>query len=557
MQNVHTSWVKPPEQIGGLDHLGSQAPCINIYSELLPGVTNVTDRARYYSLYPWIIFCLDKAGFKNGDDFIERFRRADCLLTLISLRHAIVTQGKADTHQAALVGSIQLSLALKNLVSGQKLKLSEFTNRDKSNSKRYFKNALGGFGQYYFGTLRDLQIISGTAQKEVQLVNETGGKIAQAVSSGVPETLFWQTVENDEVSLQALDSLSSFCHCQLSHNKKEHTELLNLFTSSGSYANLGNLPETIHSRKMGLGFLVRLATEFAEHSYDLTIESFRGSVYTGHLPNSTPLKVGSEMTDLFANWSAYQRNELLSVALQGIFFSILRRYRDEILFKKLRLPDIFALNEWFWEVDLGREILNAAQAADSFSSFSESVLSQMPELKDWGNELHEIQRAEKIIQLSEKKSISKDDLHYITLSSVLILSALHGRRENQEGYSTNIFPHAYFLRYPINLDRFLDTAKNSGVHTSTKNFLKTIGKDWCLEAHIKVALRKLRQQSQSTFRFRPTEIGVELIGESTPVYSSPRFRQAMRILEDLQALNTETRDKADIVSPGIYAPLFL
>lgn len=49
---IVTAWVKPPIQIRGLDHLGVQAPCINIYGRLLPGITNVTDRARYYSFYP-------------------------------------------------------------------------------------------------------------------------------------------------------------------------------------------------------------------------------------------------------------------------------------------------------------------------------------------------------------------------------------------------------------------------------------------------------------------------------------------------------------------------
>lgn len=57
---VETVWLKPPQQIGGLDHLGIQAPCIQIYSQLLPGITNVTDRARYYSFYPWLLSQFEK-----------------------------------------------------------------------------------------------------------------------------------------------------------------------------------------------------------------------------------------------------------------------------------------------------------------------------------------------------------------------------------------------------------------------------------------------------------------------------------------------------------------
>src|SRR4051795_12310397 len=93
-----------PSQIGGLDHLAVQAPCINIYGRLLPGITNVTDRARYYSFYPWLIWSFDQAGFTLYDnDFIERFRRADCLFSLIAERHAAMAGGVFEDHAAAMI----------------------------------------------------------------------------------------------------------------------------------------------------------------------------------------------------------------------------------------------------------------------------------------------------------------------------------------------------------------------------------------------------------------------------------------------------------------------
>ena len=42
------TWVSPPK-LSVVLIAGSQAPCVLIYSQLLPGITNVTDRARYYS----------------------------------------------------------------------------------------------------------------------------------------------------------------------------------------------------------------------------------------------------------------------------------------------------------------------------------------------------------------------------------------------------------------------------------------------------------------------------------------------------------------------------
>jgi hypothetical protein len=38
----------------GLDPLGMQTGSINIYQRLLPGISNVTLRIRYYRVYAWL-----------------------------------------------------------------------------------------------------------------------------------------------------------------------------------------------------------------------------------------------------------------------------------------------------------------------------------------------------------------------------------------------------------------------------------------------------------------------------------------------------------------------
>jgi len=86
--NIITSRLNQPNAIGGLDHLAVQAHCISLYGKMLPGITNVTDRARYYSFYPWVVWSLEKNGHCYGDTFIDLFRKADCLFTLITGRSA-------------------------------------------------------------------------------------------------------------------------------------------------------------------------------------------------------------------------------------------------------------------------------------------------------------------------------------------------------------------------------------------------------------------------------------------------------------------------------------
>lgn len=41
-------------QKSGLDPLGMQAASVNLYQRLVPGISNVTLRIRYYGLYAWL-----------------------------------------------------------------------------------------------------------------------------------------------------------------------------------------------------------------------------------------------------------------------------------------------------------------------------------------------------------------------------------------------------------------------------------------------------------------------------------------------------------------------
>ena len=88
MASPLTAWVKPPQSIKGLDHLGVRAPCERLYAQLVPGITNVTDRARYFSFSPWLIWAVEQhTGRLRQLPFFQILRRADCLLTLVAARH--------------------------------------------------------------------------------------------------------------------------------------------------------------------------------------------------------------------------------------------------------------------------------------------------------------------------------------------------------------------------------------------------------------------------------------------------------------------------------------
>ncbi|MCU1299202.1 MAG: hypothetical protein JWO91_3480 [Acidobacteriaceae bacterium] len=108
---IETDWVSVPRSIRGQDQLGCQTPCELTYSQFLPGITNVTDRARYFSFYPWITWSLDKrCPATNESRYVKLYRRADCLYTLIaaqeSRRSENVRQAEAKIGRLRLLPAV-------------------------------------------------------------------------------------------------------------------------------------------------------------------------------------------------------------------------------------------------------------------------------------------------------------------------------------------------------------------------------------------------------------------------------------------------------------------
>ena len=525
---LSTSWVKPPSQIGGLDHLAVQAPCINIYGKLLPGITNVTDRARYYSFYPWILWALEQRGYKFNDIFIDRFRKADCLFTLIAERHAHVTGTNRDNHSAATVGSLNLSKQISDVREGKPVRLSDYAHREED-KHQYFKNKLGGLGQYYLGVFSELNIMDGSVGSGIKYTNQIGKVLAQAMDSYVLSDLFLETIEEDLVPSDRLDQLSCFCPCQLSNSKEELTLLCDLFFVKGLFADLNMLP-----RRRSLQTILYLANDLAKQKISIDLNQFRGCVYSNALPNGQSWNLPEDLKPNRKRWSIYQRNELLSIATQGLFYALLDTYENS----GQRFDSVDALCRWFVSTPEVERIKDDFNLGKTIGATERECSGWLPELPNWTHSDHEIQQANKIVALcnQEKTPSNRSD---IVKACLKVLLTLKIRSETGEGYGDFLFPGNYFQFYPINLKSFLNYSQNEWKDLSVREWIVWLCSNWGVNVHLQVALRKLRGQSQSTFRIRPSDFGLEVIDVPKAVFTSPRFNQALRILKDIGALVKE------------------
>jgi hypothetical protein len=524
---IETAWVKPPPQVGGLDHLAVQAPCISIYGRLLPGITNVTDRARYYSFYPWLIWALDKAGHREFNDaFIERFRRADCLFCLIAQRHAAVCGGDADDHAAAMVGSDTLASVARSLGADGTIHLSDFSLRSGA-KKRYFASDLGGLGQYYLGVLRELSIIDGDASAGVRYTRQVGAVIAERMDASVNRPLFMKAVDADLVTASELDALHGFCPCQLCNSPSEQEILGELFFVRDRFHDSEALP-----RRRSLQLILQLADLLCAHGQQLSETAFRACTYASSLPGGEPWTISPALSGTHEKWAIYARNELLSVAVQGLFYALLDAYEAS----SLRFDASADIADWFMQQS---ETLEALEVLGPQKTFSECVADSkawLPDLTRWNEPMHEVQLTERITSLS-RASKSAQNRKEIVLAALRTLIALASRADSTDRqYADLVFEADYFRYYPINLESFARNASGNWASTTIHDVLRWLLINWGLEMHLRVALRKLRGQSQSTFRIRPSDRGMEVIAIPPAVHTRPRFNQAVRVLKDIGAL---------------------
>ncbi len=525
--NITTAWVSPPLSIGGLDHLGTQAPCVLIYSQLLPGITNVTDRARYYSFYPWLVWSFDQRYAKNDETrFVEFFRRADCLFTLISERHARTTDRDNERHGVAMVGRVQLLQALDRLQADGPLRLSQYTAQDLPS--RYFKNPMGGLAQYYAGTLSDLKLMDASAKPWIKYTKEFGTPLAEQVNSSIQADLFWEVIESDNVTLVNLDALNAFCACRLSQSINECQTLTDLyFDRNKSYDQEGV------QRRKSLGLILNLAQSLGD-GHDLTESVFRACTYSGALPGRTPWPVPESFRSTLTCWAIYQRNDLLSIACQTVLGLALRELEPQDTASKLAYGSVEAFAEAFSNGEAVSAVASKLSSG-SFGDYLDRLAVSAPPISAWEDDGHEFQVALRMMT----SWMRGDNTETLVERLVTVLALLACRDDlGKPPYGGVAMPPEALADYPINLVSF--RARVATWRLMSFSVFVADLMTWCLNTHLRVALRKLRQTGRSTFHLRPSERGLEVVGEiPPPANTAPRFRQTVQILRDIGAL---TRD---------------
>jgi hypothetical protein len=424
-----------------------------------------------------------------------------------------------------MVGRDTLLDVSRNTLKGDQVDISPFAALE--GPERYFKNRLGGLGQYYFGPLRDLRIldyVDNNPQNPPGYDKDLGLAIAEIFEDGVGGgDAFFEAIEKKKIAKRELEGLAGFCPCFLRSHNAERNLLLDILLGRRE----ADEPAAAVRRKNSLLLLLNLIRDSPEPT-DLGLEGvLRGAAYTGMFQDGTEWKVPESLLRTRMAWGTYQRGELLSVAVQGIFWSILNTIALEHHGRASSAEEIGKIGQ-----ELARRVLGDRADKRSVLDEVENVASTLPAHSQWDMPNHELQLAWRLEEKARHKNPSIEDVSAVFNYSLKLMLALLARNPAKDPYSMYDEDPSSSTDEDINLRSFAHRSVAwSGLTVSTwADWLST---RWGVLRHLQVALRKLRIENRDTFRIRPLDGELRLVEVPRPVFTLPRLSCTRQILRDL------------------------
>ena len=361
-------------------------------------------------------------------------------------------------------------------------------------------------------------------------------------------------MEKDVIDTDMLDSLAAFCPTNLSASPDEHRQLLDIFFARTGYLSQVKTPKDAaahlpienggNQRRRSLALILSLGKALAlEGKETLSEKVFRAAVYAGTLHDATPWTLPEALIETRAAWAIYERNDLFSVACLTVFAACLKQILAEAAQEQTLFASVESFGAHFGESEEIRSALGALSST-TFGELAQTIQQSGPPLEEWEDPKHEFSLAEQLITdwRDAKKPVA--DL-VATAVQLLALLAAH-KASLAEGYGNLLIQESDLRMYSINLVSFRNRVIKW--HSMALPLVVTDLVDWCLNTHLSTALRKLWQTRHSSFHLRPAENGLHVVGDIPgPVRTLPRIWQAIRILEDLGALNQQAGPDGQLI----------
>lgn len=510
--------------VEGLDHLGILVVSTNIYARLLPGVSNLTERARYFGFYAWVLQSFAKSDDTSPDAWRNWIRRHEFTLSAAGI--AAEQDGLAKEAGGGLVGAVVSKRLLKGNPSNGRVDIAEATRLEggKAAKGTYFKNREGGYSQYYKGPMTALGLlrpVEGRKAPDRQLTSYAGVTMAETIE-GIESfrNLREMARSGASVSADELAELGRQVHPgAIPIDGDEATKLRALLAGSDDHLCAGQLPAERSARQHTLAVALDYLGQ-GDDGWSDPVRGFRWAVLERRLEDGRAWTPSEALQPISLAWAAYAQNELFNFSMEKLLWAVLRLLDDGP-----RSPSHVAAR--IADVACHAVAANADRPVLP-KRLGDAVDGHSPPASEacWG--------PEGTWQLFDDLSGSRDVQLTVQLAVRLLLRTAADRTRYHGAHPFAAIPGGLEIvrSREIHLQGWWERV-DAERSADTRSFLERLVIEWVVYRHLRVATRKLASQGDYTFRFRVEGGQLVACGDFEPTLTNPRLRQAFRIMADV------------------------
>ncbi|WP_279483991.1 hypothetical protein [Aureimonas sp. SK2] len=492
----------------GLDPLGMQNTSVSLYQTLLPGISNVTLRIRYYGFYAWLFSAYARrVGDTNPKTWQRFLRRAEALYALTAQRRG---------RETGVAGILWASAKLA--ASGDEVAFAD--DAEPGSPTHYLKQPWGAYGAAYGSQLFETGILAQARDHVIPVPSsQLGEALARCFESerGEITERYIAAIERGVVSLDDLDAFSSLSPSEIPPDSKERQLYQELLLGNESEARPADM-----SRRQSLLLVLILAQQLGRLP---EISDVRWALYAGCLPDGTSLELAPDMDAQRRRWWAYQANDL-----SHICFETLLKFVLDLL---AGYPHGLPLGNL-----IGQAVSKIRDAAEeAYPANWAGLLKQNPPAANASaqdDEDGELKLAITLMKAARQEAACNAECAWAALRLLAVLHNGTRKDEKQIAESFGGYDAAIF-RSILTETRFLD-------EQLTEPFDRTVGRlleERVIRRHLWIALRKLRYQGDYTFLLEADNGRVRLRDLGGPVFTNPRLGPSITFLRDIGLLDAD------------------
>ena len=494
-------WAESSGFIKGRDPMGIQNSSVVVYDALLPGITNLTQRIRYYGFYCWLLRAFDalgeeyKTSYKRQYDFI---RRAE--LTLAFLMH------HRDPDYSAIPGKAFAEDFSQQLQETGVIDLTKGADKgayltDPKGIKRsYWKYSSGAMGQYYGGALLRLSLVR--VKENYYFPAEKGLELAEAFADAIDQTgrsTLLSILEKGQLAYNDLSKLEAFDISRIQVGTSEWQRYIDLLFNQDEASK-----PTFQRKGTLLYYLKEAGNESIEDTPRLLGEYFFRN----------PSKVTRSPHDTSLGWYLYYTQELVHYAVEEIFSALLTE-----------------MKKGFYEVNsfIDNEVIRFSEALKEHN-----YASDIP-LHTWWTLSPEQSRAPLELSWDLEEATDTQEVYFIAF--LLITKTYAWVTNDISAFDTYLSANEIQGRRGniIELHQYLNAHAEAPTLSFFRAFIKKI-----LNDHQIVAYNKMGNGEEQVHKFLIEHNHLIHINDIGPRMTTPRLESVRYILQDLRLLDKES-----------------